>query len=127
MVAELVSLDLLVWIRVSKSGLLVSTVGVSSCCRPGDIPLVSGPVVTEDPKGLMQRSLPALTTTRCAAYDLEVSAASCARRPAVAWPPVDDDCAWLPEVTEATVLGEAWKCRALSCSMNCIQTCERST
>jgi hypothetical protein len=60
----------------------------------------------------MQWSLPAFRATRCAAYDLEVAAASCARRLALTWPPVDDDRAWLPEMTEAAVLGEAWKGRA---------------
>ncbi len=112
MVAELVLLDRLVWIGDSKSGF----VGVSRGCqfaRPArDSTLVSGPVVTQDPKGLMQRPLPALRTTRRAAHDLKVAAASCARRPAVTWPPVDDDRAWLPEMTEAAVLREAWEGRA---------------
>jgi hypothetical protein len=97
---------------VSKS----SFVGVRHGCqfaRPArGIPLASGPVVTQDPEGLMQRPLPAVRATRCAADDLDVAAASCARRPAVTWPPVDDDRAWLPEVTEAAVLREAGKRRA---------------
>ena len=56
MVAELASLDQLAWIGVNKSGF----VGVSRACQfalsAWAIPLVSGPVVTQDPKGLMQRS-----------------------------------------------------------------------
>jgi hypothetical protein len=53
--------------------------------------------------------LPALGTTGCAAYDLDVAAASCARCPAFAWPPVDDHRAWLPGVPEAALLWEARK------------------
>ena len=51
MVAELASLDQLAWIGVNKSGF----VGVSRACQfalsAWAIPLVSGPVVTQDPKG----------------------------------------------------------------------------
>ena len=112
MVAELASLDRLVQISVSKSGF----VGVSRGCQfslsAWDILLVPGPVMTQEPKRLMQRSLPALRATRCAAYDLKMAAASCTRRPALTWPPVDDDRAWLPEMTEAAVLRKAWEGRA---------------
>ena len=55
--------------------------------------------------------LPALGTTGCAAHDLKMAAASCARRPAFAWPPVDDHRAWLPRVPEAALLREARKRR----------------
>jgi hypothetical protein len=75
---------------------------------------VSGPVVAQDPDGLMPWSLPALGTTGCAAYDLKVSAASCARRPAFTWPPVDDHRAGLPGVPEAALLREARK-RRVAC------------
>src|SRR6266536_778599 len=59
----------------------------------------------------MPWSLPAFGTTGCAADDLKVAAASCARRPAFAWPPVDDHRAWLPRVPEAALLREARKRR----------------
>ena len=72
---------------------------------------MSGPVVAQDPEGLMPWSLPALGTTGCAAYDLKVAAASCARRPAFARPPVDDHRAGLPRVPEAALLREARKRR----------------
>jgi hypothetical protein len=70
MVAGLALLDRLVRISVSKFGF----VGVSRGCQfslsAWDILLVSGPVMTQDPKGLMQWSLPAFRASRCAAYDL---------------------------------------------------------
>jgi hypothetical protein len=75
---------------------------------------VSGPVVAQDPEGLMPWSLPALGTTGCAAYDFKVAAASCARRPAFARPPVDDHRAGLPGVPEAALLREARK-RRVAC------------
>jgi hypothetical protein len=117
MVAELASLDRLVWIGVSRPGLVGVSRGCQFALSPWAIPLVSGQVMAQGPKGLMQRSLPALRTTRRAADDLEVAAASCARRSAVAWPPVDDDSAWLPEVTEAAVLWETRE-RQSSCLLH---------
>ena len=43
-----------------------------------------------------------------AAEKVQLSAAAgCARRPALTWPPVDDDRAWFPGMTEAAVLREA--------------------
>ncbi len=59
----------------------------------------------------MPWSLPALGTTGCTASDLKVAAASCARRPAFAWPLVDDHRAGLPRVPEAALLREARKRR----------------
>lgn len=89
-----------------------AALAVSSRWPAGFIPLVSGPVVAQDPEGLMQWFLPAFRATGCAAHDLEVAAAGCAGRPAVTCPPVDDDCAWLPGMTEAAVLREAGKRRS---------------
>ena len=120
------SLDRLVWIGVSKSGFAGVSRGCEFARSAWGIPLVSGPVVTQDPEGLMQRSLPALRATRRAAHDLQVAAAGCARRPAVTWPPVDDDRAWLPEMPEAAVLREAGKRRASWLVHDRIQTYERS-
>ncbi len=110
MVAGLASLDRLVRISVSKSGCVGISRGRQFALAAWDILLASGPVMTQDPKGLMQWSLPAFRATRGAAYYLEVAAASCARRPALTWPPVDDDRAWLPGMAEGAVLREAWKC-----------------
>jgi hypothetical protein len=56
-------------------------------------------------RGLCQRS----EQPGVAAYGLKVAAASCARRPALAWPPVDDHRAGLPGVSEAALLREAVK------------------
>jgi hypothetical protein len=73
--------------------------------------LMPRPVVAQDSKGLMQWSLPALGTTWRAACDLDVTAVSCARWSAIAWPPVEGYRAGPPRVTEAALLREARKLR----------------
>ncbi len=111
MVADLAFVAPLIWMRIDRS----STVGVGRGCQlvpVRHVLLVPGPVVAQPPEGLMPWSLPASGTTGRVACDLEVAAASCARRPAVAWPPVDDHRAWLPRVAEAALLREARKRRA---------------
>lgn len=71
-------------------------------------------MVAQYPEGLMLWSLPAFGTTGCAAYDLKVAAASYARRPALARPPVDDHRARLPGVPQAAPFREARK-RRVTC------------
>ena len=88
MVAELASLDWLVWISVTKSQFHWCQPWVSVRAVDLGHPANVRAGGAQDPEGLMQRSLPALGTTRCAAHDLKVAAACCARRPGQQ-PPVD--------------------------------------